>query len=530
MTQTKIPESHNKAIRTWQAYPHRFIGEVLGWEPWEKQQEVLYSVRDNKETYVKSCNAAGKTYLAAGIVLWWLFTRRGKVVTTAPTWRQVREILWANIGAQCERAPQLGVKPLQTQLKLAADWFAVGLSTKVPDKFQGYHTNVLVVVDEASGVEDPAIWAAIDGNLTDHKHDRLLAIGNPLDPESVFAKKFKIPEKKGMNKHITISAFDTPNVKQGKEVIRGLVTKEWVEQKLLEWGENSPLYQARVLGEFPRVGLSALIPLHWWERAFNYNTSGHLEPTRDFESEWVSGSPDVSEGIHSLGLDVSGSGMDNNAMTLLTGKKLQAIIGWPGVDSSDILGDDNEVHTQPTFYDWVYMHRPEVGIIDAEGLGDPIYRYAQKYLKKKKHELKGFRLRSFKSSRSAIRGDKFGNYKAESYWYLRNIMQENMLDLSNTPREMQETLQTQGSAINWRINAKGLIFIEDKDKMRARVGFSPDELESLIMALSATRRTNVDKHTYAGFDYNDETSDIYGEDESMHGVGKFDYDLLHYMR
>lgn len=514
----------DKAFRTWLARPERFMQEVLGWEPWEKQVDILHSIIDNNQTFVKSCNAAGKSWLAAGVVIWWLATRRGKVVTTAPTWRQVREILWANIGAQCSRAPQLGIKPMQTKMLIEPDWYAVGLSTKVPDKFQGYHGNVLIVVDEASGVNDESIWGAIDGNLTDAKHDRLLAIGNPLDPESVFARKFKLPKKQGRLNKITISAYDTPNLKSGAS-IPGLVTRGWVEEKEVEWGVDSPLFQARVLGEFPKVGAAALFPMHWMERAFGYSTQGHLEPVIGGEDEWVAGLPDLSDGPSAIGLDVAGSGMDNNGMCYITGKKLQRIAGWPGVDSSEILGDDGEEYKHPTLFEWVKEYRPEVAIIDALGLGDPIYRYAQKHVKNNKDQYRNFRVRGFKASNSALRDKKFANWKAESYWNMRNLLQENQLDMSAVDPITKEKLLTQSNAIRWKIQpSSGLIIIEDKETMRKREGFSPDELESIIMALAGSRKMHLDKDMSSTFDYNRADSDEAGD------VASFQYDLYTYMR
>lgn len=305
----KANKEDKQLLRLYLARPEQFMKQELGWSPWDKQTEILHSIRDNKETFVKSCNSAGKTWLAAGIVLYWIMTRKGKVITTAPTWRQVREVLWAKVGAQCAKVPELGVKPLQTRLEIEPDWFASGLSTRQPDKFQGYHGNVLIVVDEASGVEDPEIWAAIDGNLTDHKHDRLLAIGNPTDPTGVFAAKCKVPER-GLRNIITISAYDTPNVIAGESVIPGLITKEFVDQKRREWGENSPLYLARILGEFPKTGVQSLFPLAWMDRAFNYDTTDPFYPL-----------PDLSAGTGVIGMDIAGGGVDNNAMCYRTDRK-----------------------------------------------------------------------------------------------------------------------------------------------------------------------------------------------------------------
>jgi hypothetical protein len=56
-------------------------------------------------------------------------------------------------------------------------------------RFQGYHRpeGVLVILDEATGI--PAwLWTAAD-TITAGEHDRLLAIGNPDDPSSEFAKR-----------------------------------------------------------------------------------------------------------------------------------------------------------------------------------------------------------------------------------------------------------------------------------------------------------------------------------------------------
>ncbi|MDP2157878.1 MAG: hypothetical protein Q8K68_09250, partial [Nitrospirota bacterium] len=49
---------------------------------------------------------------------------------------------------------------------------------------------------------------------------------------------------------ITISAFDTPNVMQGKEVIPGLITRENVEATKNKYGEKSAFYRASVKAEF----------------------------------------------------------------------------------------------------------------------------------------------------------------------------------------------------------------------------------------------------------------------------------------
>ena len=63
-----------------------------------KQKQIARSVAANLRTVVKACHASGKTYIAAAIVLWWItYHREAIAVTTAPTWNQVRRLMWGEI-------------------------------------------------------------------------------------------------------------------------------------------------------------------------------------------------------------------------------------------------------------------------------------------------------------------------------------------------------------------------------------------------------------------------------------------------
>ena len=78
--------------------PVFFIEQVLGSQLWSKQKEICYAVRDHERVAVPASFGVGKTYLAARLALWFLFGfREAKVVSTAPTLRQVKDLLWAEI-------------------------------------------------------------------------------------------------------------------------------------------------------------------------------------------------------------------------------------------------------------------------------------------------------------------------------------------------------------------------------------------------------------------------------------------------
>ena len=113
--------------------------EVLSWQPWSKQREVLESIRDNPRTSVASCHGPGKTAVAAVGGLWYLSVYpQSRVITTAPTMVQLRDVLWREITSLYFASEGfLEAELFGTRLEIAPDWFAVGLTTDTPGTVSG---------------------------------------------------------------------------------------------------------------------------------------------------------------------------------------------------------------------------------------------------------------------------------------------------------------------------------------------------------------------------------------------------------
>ena len=89
-----------RIIESGRSNPVMWIENVLGVRLWSKQKEIVRAVRDEPRVAVRAGHNVGKSFVAACLALWFLYSfRPSKVVTTAPTWRQVREILWREIRA-----------------------------------------------------------------------------------------------------------------------------------------------------------------------------------------------------------------------------------------------------------------------------------------------------------------------------------------------------------------------------------------------------------------------------------------------
>jgi hypothetical protein len=171
--------------------PHGWVTDVLGEHMWSKQVQIAEAVRDHRRVAVPSCHEAGKSWLAARIVSWWLSVwppGEAFAVTTAPSAPQVRAILWREIN----RAHKKGNLPGRTN---QTEWWIgdelVGFGRKPadysPTAFQGIHARrVLVVIDEACHDELTEVltedgwrrFSALDGS------ERLLT----MDPETHVAE------------------------------------------------------------------------------------------------------------------------------------------------------------------------------------------------------------------------------------------------------------------------------------------------------------------------------------------------------
>lgn len=435
--------------------PIFFVEHILGAQPWQKQREILEAIRDHKEVAVASCHAAGKSWISARAVLWFLYCNRlSRVVTTAPTFPQVKDIIWQEIKqAHASAKLPLGSKPLDVRLELGPNWFATGRSTNDANRFQGAHSPkgyVFVVADEAAGI-DPEIWIGIDG-ITTSENSHILAIGNPTESSGDFFEMFKRP---GIHK-IHISAFDTPNftafgitiddirADTWKEKITGplpapyLVEPRWVRERWEKWGEDSILWISRVMGQFPENSSDSLIPLSWIERAQKTN----LEPAE----------PNV------IACDVARFGSDDTVIGQRRGPVARLL---------QVTRQEDTMTTTGRVIQALMDTNATEARIDAVGLGAGVYDRLHEQSKPAVE---------MQAGRAPKNSERFLNARAEWYWELRERFESMSIDLDE-----DEDLAFQLANIKYKPNSRGQIVIESKDDMKKRGLGSPDKADVMMM-------------------------------------------------
>jgi hypothetical protein len=449
--EASIAEADDRA--RYQADPVGYCRDVLRFEPWSKQREVLESVRDHKRTAVRSSHGTGKTAIAGRAALWFLDSfENSRVITTAPTWAQVKDLLWREIHvAHYAAAGKIGGKLHDAGLELGPDWFAVGLSTNEPERFQGHHAeHLLLIVDESSGVST-AIFNAAQGFLTAHGA-RLLLLGNPTQLSGEFFDAFHT-KRAGYNL-ISISTFDTPAFTGelvAEPALRSLPTPEWVAEMRALYGEESPLWAVRVLGEFARQPDDSIIAL------------AALEAAQVREREKTA--PVV------IGCDVARFGSDETVIALRHGERVRIAKVLSGRDTMTVVGEILRV-ARGTLEEAVDFARI---VVDDVGLGGGVTDRLREL--KREGSLGALRVTAFNGAERSRAPDDYPNRRSEVWFEFADRLET--LDL-----DADEKLAADLVAPTYKLDSKGRRVVEPKADTKRRLGRSPDRGDAVLLTFA----------------------------------------------
>jgi hypothetical protein len=393
------------------------------------------------------------------LVAWWLDTHpvgSAFAVTTAPTTTQVEAILWREIAT----AHRKGDLPGRTTLD--AKWYIgdrgaeqlVAYGRKPQDKvspeeamqaFQGIHAKyVLIIIDEACGI---AKWLfdAVD-TLAANEYARVLAIGNPDDPASHFATKV-CSSGSGWNT-IHIDGLESPNFTDEEipEDLRYLLlSPTWVEERKKRWGVKNPRYIAKVRGLFPEVSDDSLI-----------------SPAQVNRARYVTDrSGDAVKTPGQYGCDVARLGKDETCIYRNRNYYVRRVYS---------KHKETTMRTAGAIAAIIRKHKGSVeAIIDVIGIGAGVYdRLVEQDLP----------VYPFNGAEKSREPDRFRNRRAEGYWHLQTLFEEELIDID--PED--EDLAAQLVGMRWWYDSSGRVCIESKEEMTKRGLASPDRADAVMMS------------------------------------------------
>ncbi len=469
-------------------------GNQVELEP--EQGEILDALAAGHDTTVRSGHGVGKTTTDSFALFWFLATRPfSKVPTTAPTFRQVKDILWSEVAKWFQNfrlKDNFELQRTRLSVKGAKDtWFAIGVASNRQENIEGFHApHVLFIVDEAKGVQKP-IFDSIDGALT--TGGQRLYTSTPGSRagqfyESHFGKVAKFFHQIHIN---------------GEHSRR--VSDKWRKQKQEEWGRDSPIYQAKVLGEFPNEGTDILIRLDWVlsaEDAFDEAdcaTCGKaIGDTIDAEARRLYCScetPAIVPAIphtsrRAIGADIARFGMDDTAAACGSSHRFDWIESWARFDTVETSRRLAELYRREASAPFGC-----VGIaVDDTGLGGGVTDQLKKI-----HQIQTTGI-IFGAKQTLITPDQlehFSNDKAHIAWKFRKALEENWLarergEVGTFGLVRDDRLKGQLSNLRQQQTRKGQIRIIDPDDPEVPVAdlpkgvrVSPDRAHAAIICYHA---------------------------------------------
>ncbi|MDP4198318.1 MAG: hypothetical protein Q8922_04630 [Bacteroidota bacterium] len=481
----------------------------LGVVPWSKITEILDAVgTGQRKTLVRSCNGAGKTTTLAAICNWYFSTHDNSIVlTTASSWTQVRRNLWGEIRKQARHGTLYGIedrkprdesgkfvkrdfdgnpfKITETCIKLSDKHFMLGIAPDTPENAQGFHAeHVLIAIDEATGVSREIIDALM-GNLTG-VDAQIVLICNPINMQSF---PFEA-EQSGDWKVITISAFEHPNVDEGREIIKGAVTRKWIEDRLKAWSyeveapvANNVLRitnEARDSIRHSSFAIDNSVYVHWlnkWFRKTPIIAARILGEWADTESEGfismeliqraamgaIGPISPAAASLKVMGVDVARSGSDSTVFAYFDGPKQ---LPFETFQYQDTMQTANKLK-QRYEEGWTIIAVDDTGI--GGGVTDRLremnvpvlaVNFAQK-------------ARSFLGPHKEL-----ANARAEMYFVLEQDIRDGSVQLLNIASFHREL-----AAVRLGFSENSTAYrMEDKDLTRQRLGHSPDRSDATALA------------------------------------------------
>jgi len=453
--------------------PVFFVEHALGHITWGKQREILRSVRDNERTAVRACHGVSKTFAAAEIAVWFLnCIPNSKVITTAPTYTQMKMLLWAEINAIYARSRiELEGECLMTEIKTEEkDHYAIGFSTDKPARAEGWHApSILFIFDEAKGIPQ-WLWDAVRGSMTGGLC-RWLAIST-TDGVQVGEQYWKIFQgEKSDWTRIHVSAYDTPYVTgerfrtieipdatrpdvfkvkhlDPKDVVIQIATPKYIEECKKEWGEDSVLYQTKVLGEIADAGADSIIKLsqvnkmfaNWDDKAFN------------------------ADGAEEGGIDVARGGTDD---TMFKHRKGVRLLASKSITTAN-LPEKAKLVFVCNEAEIFYAHNKTMRIkVDDTGVGGGVTDILQS---------RGYNIVPVNFGAEAKDPDKYPNTISEMWFEVGKFVHE---------IACQENDRLQAELVNRKqkpLDKKGRRVVESKDDYKARGFRSPDDADAFLLA------------------------------------------------
>lgn len=460
---------------SWRLSAHKFVVEAMGIDSLSNQQidacnhlsllttakwkEALGQPMTEKEKiYAKKIGISIMSGQGTGkdcwtsLMMWWFLScfEKPRIGTTAPTQHQLKDVLWSELYKWANRKKEdntyyfvvrdlFEIQSDRVFLKEfeGKEWFAVARTTNAKgsadeqaETLAGLHEhNMMLVVDEASGVADP-VFKPFEGTMTQECNFGIV-IFNPTRSTG-YAVKTQFQDRE---RWLCLRW----NAEESS-----IVTKSSIEEKARKHGKDSNFYRIRVLGLPPSIGSNELIPWDWVMDAVERD----VQPMDDDPLIFI--------------IDV-GAGGDDTALCRRRG---------PQVLPFEVFNSSKSEETTSWLLRRILIEEPRFVFIDPIGVGWGPAGNLEARLDKQISEVIAVNV-----AETAAEDQKFSRLRDELWWKVREEFEAGTISIPDDPLLIEEL--TAIKVDQERLDGK--IKVEGKKDLRKRID-SPNRADTVMMS------------------------------------------------
>lgn len=436
-------------LRVWKQSPLAFVQDTIDVTPSEQQIDGLYKLGKSKRLTIRSGHGTGKDAFASWAIMWFQTTRAyAKCACTAPTARQLDDILWSELSKWLRRSKLRDEFIIQKNKifhkESPKEWWVRAISPGVKaskeeqaETLAGLHgDHLFIVVDEASGVNDP-VFIPLEGALT-QEDNRVLLIGNMTRNSGYFYDSHFHPSISNLWTKLHWDSSKSSNVQPG-----------YCKYMADKYGIDSNVYRIRVLGDPPLEDERTFIPLAWAQSCIG----NEIEVPEDAPTY--------------LGVDVARYGEDKSIILPRTGLR---VLPWTSFQSMNTITFGG--HILETFEEF----DADGLVIDEIGVGAGVTDWLMKIPGAAKKVI------PVSVSQSSSNKKRWHRLRDELWWLMRERCQKKQYsfpDGTAEEREMSNELCDELSCLTYDFDNGGAYQLESKRQAKLRGVSSPNIADAL---------------------------------------------------
>lgn len=436
-------------LAKWRLDPASMVRDLFQVEPDVWQLEGLAAFPTSPRMAFKAAKGPGKTAFLAWIAWNFLLTRPNpKCAATSISGDNLADNFWTEMAKWQDRSPLLKSMFTWTKTRIFANsspeqwwisartWPKNGDVNRQADTLAGLHADyILFLLDETGGMPE-AVMASAEAALSSCVEGHIIQAGNPTQLSGPLYRA--CTSSRHLWKVIEITG-DPDDPKRSPRI-----SIEWAREQIQQYGKDDPYVRVNVFGQFPEASMNSLIGPEDVDASMN----------RFYREFQIGNVPKV------IGVDVARYGDDSSVIARREGMQAYEMLKFRNLESVQGAGVVNR--------EWLKWGADAAFVDGTGGYGsgwvDQLVVLGQSPI--------GVAFNSM-----AHQKDRYANKRAEMMFDLVAWIKRGgaLPKDDNLKKALIETTYT----------LKGdKVIIEPKDALKARLRFSPDELDALMLTFA----------------------------------------------